>query len=399
MTPLAKRFLLWSIPTIAVVAGLVYAFQPRPIAADLVTVTRGPLEVRVEAEGKTRVRDVYRLSAPVAGEVQRLTAEVGDAVVAHETVLAVVSPAAPGFLDTRGVAEARASVAAAEAAETEAAAAVRRAEADDVYARAELSRIGELARDGTAARRSLDRARSDADMAAAGLESARALLEVRRHELEVARARLMQPDSRAPAGSCCIEVRTPVDGRVLAVLQESRAVVAAGAPLVDVGDPRDLEVVADFLSTDAVAIRPGAAAVLDDWGGAPLAATVRMVEPTAFTKVSALGIDEQRVNVVLDFAAPPPDALGHGFHVMARVVVWRTDDTLIVPLGALFRDADGWAVFRVEDGVARKHAVQVERLGAERAAIAGGLETGDVLVLHPSDRIADGVTVEARPPG
>lgn len=396
MTPLFKRLLLWAVPLLALAAGLAVAFQPRPLPVDMAEVTRGPFDVRVSAEGRTRVRDVYRVSAPVAGDVQRLPVEVGDAVVAGETVLAVVRPAAPGFLDQRGAAEARAALAAADAAEAEAAAAVRRAEAALTYARNELRRITTLAANGTVSRRALDQARSEADGASAALDSARALLEVRRHELEAARARLMQPDTPADAEACCLRLTAPVDGRVLAVLQESRAVVPAGTPLVEVGDPAALEVVADVLSSDAVQIHPGATARLDDWGGPPLEGVVRTVEPTGFTKVSALGIEEQRVNVILDFAAPPPDALGHGFRVMARVVTWRAEDTLIAPLGALFRDGDGWAVFRVEDGVARRQPVEVARLGEDRVALSSGLAAGDRIILHPSDRVHDGALVETR---
>ncbi|MGC2857630.1 efflux RND transporter periplasmic adaptor subunit [Novispirillum sp. DQ9] len=396
MTPLTKRLLLWTVPLLAVAAALTVAFQPQPIPVDMVAAARGPLEVRVAAEGRTRVRDVYRVSAPVSGEVQRLPVKVGDPVTAEVTLLAVISPAAPQFLDQRRVAEAQAAFAAAQAAETEAGAAVRRAEAATTYAQAELRRVTALATDGTAPRRALEQARSQADGAAAALDSARALLDVRRHELEAARARLMQPAERRAAGTCCVEVHAPVDGRVLAVLQESQAVVAAGAPLVEVGDPAALEVVADVLSADAVRIAPGAEARLDDWGGAPLAATVRTVEPTAFTKVSALGIEEQRVNIVLDLTDPPPAALGHGFRVMARILTWRADDALILPLGALFRTPGGWAVFRVEDGVARERAVDVERLAETQAAISGGLSAGDRVILHPSDRVRDGVAVIAR---
>lgn len=396
MTPLTKRLLLWAVPTAALAAGLIVAFHPHPLPADLAEVTRGPMDVRISAEGQTRVRDIYRISAPVAGEVQRLPVKVGDTVFAGDTLLAVLSPAAPDFLDRRGQAEAEAALAAAEAAATEADASVRRAEAALAYTQTELARIGVLARDGTASRRALDQVRSQADAAKATLDSARALLDVRRHELEAAQAHLMQPEDTATAGACCVQVRSPVDGRVLSLLQESRAVVPAGAPLVEIGDPAALEVVADVLSSDAVHIAPGASALLDDWGGAPLAATVRTVEPAGFTKVSALGIEEQRVNIVLDFDAPPPAALGHGFRVMARIVVWQAEDAVSVPLGALFRTPKGWAAFRVEEGIARQHPVNVLRLGEDRAALADGLTAGDTVVLHPSDRIQDGVAVEPR---
>lgn len=399
MTPVRKRLLFWSVPLLALAGGIAFALWPRPVPVDLARVVRGPLSVTVAAEGETRVREVYRVSAPVAGEVQRLPVEAGDAVTAGETVVAALRPAFAGFLDARAQAEAEAAVRAAEAAEAQAGAELDRAKAEAAFAQGELSRIARLARDGTVSRRSLDRAQADAEAAGASLAVARAGLETQRHQLEVARARLMQPAAGdAPQTACCVEVRSPVTGRVLTVMQKSKAVVAAGTPLAEVGDPGALEIVADFLSSDAVGIAPGMAATIRDWGGAPLPAVVRRVDPAAFTKVSALGIDEQRVNVVLDFAPGQtvPPRLGHAFRVMVDVETWASPDTLTVPLGALIRDGETWAVFRVEDGTARRRAVQVGPMTTDTGQILGGVEAGDVVVLYPSDVIADGVSVRAR---
>ncbi len=399
MAPNIKRTLLWSVPVLLLVVALAMALRPRPVAVDMARAALTPLRVTVTAEGMTRVREIYRVSAPVSGEVQRLPAEAGDAVTAGETVIAALRPAFAGFLDARTLAEAEAAAGAAEAAEAQARAELDRAAAEAAFASAELDRAARLAKAGTVARRTLDRAKADADAAAAALEVARATVEARRHQLEVARARLMQPAPGETAQpDCCVEVRAPISGQVLAVLQKSQAVVAAGTPLAEIGDPADLEVVADFLSTDAVRIRPGMTAEVRDWGGAPLPAVVRRVDPAAFTKVSALGIEEQRVYVVLDFAAgqPVPASLGHAFRVVAEVVVWATPETLTVPLGTLFRDGTEWAVFHVEDGVAHRRPVEVGRMTSETAEIVAGLAAGDTLVLYPSDIVTDGTPVTER---
>ncbi|MFA7429344.1 MAG: HlyD family efflux transporter periplasmic adaptor subunit [Rhodospirillaceae bacterium] len=395
MAPTAKRLLLWTLPAILLVVGLAVAFRPRPLPVDMAEVRLAALQVTVTAEGMTRVRDVYRVSAPVGGEVQRLPLNVGDAVVGGETLVAALRPAFAGFLDQRARAEAEASFGAGRASEAQAQAELQRAEAEVAFARGELTRIQRLAADGTVARRALDRAVADARAAEAAVEVARASLEARRSEVEVARARLMQPTAGdAPQTDCCVEVRAPVSGQILVVHQRSQAVVTAGAPLADVGDPASLEVVADFLSTDAVRIAPGMPAILRDWGGPPLDAVVRRVEPAAFTKVSALGIEEQRVNVVLDFSAPIPAQLGHAFRVMVDVVVWQADQILSVPLGALFRDGSDWAVFRVEAGTARLRPISLGRMTSERAQVLDGLNAGDRVVLYPSDLVADGTAVE-----
>lgn len=373
MSPLLRRILLWVAPLGLLVAVLSWTALPRPVPVDLATVSRAPLTVRVEGEGRTRVRDVYVVSAPLAGEVQRLPVKVGDPVKRGETVLATLHPADSGFLDSRAKATAEARLSAAAAALT--------------FARGEMTRAERLSRDGTISRRAYDQA-------ATALQAAEA-------EATAARAALIEPGETSSSTECCISVYAPVNGRVLKVIQESRAVVPVGAPLVEVGDARDLEILADLLSTDAVQVREGAAVRLDGWGGPPLDGLVRRVEPAGFTKLSALGIEEQRVNVVIDFAdlAHVPETLGHGFRIMARIIVWQAEDVQTIPLGTVFRDGDHWAVFRVEDGIARQRTIEIGHTDGRTAEVLGGLRDGDRLVLYPSDTVIDGLAVEARPQG
>jgi len=386
-------------------AALVYAFWPQPVPVDLVTVSRGPLAVTVDEEGQTRVREVYTVSAPVGGRLLRIAADVGDPVIEGETVIATIQPTDPSFLDARSLSQAEAAVKAAEAARTLAAADVERAAAELDFARSELARARRLAERGNIAEATLDRARRDMRTRTAALEEAKAALKVRDFELENARAVLMQPgdaetgEGTSASAGCCVPVRAPVTGRVLQVLQESEAVVPAGTPLVELGDPADLEIVTDLLSEDAVRVSEGDEVAIENWGGArALAGVVRRIEPFGFTKVSALGIEEQRVNVIVDFTGDPAEraALGHGFRLDTRIFIWRGEDVLTVPVGALFRDREAWAVFRVVDGEARLAPVEIGRRNTLEAQVVSGLAEGDRVIVHPSDRIADGVAVSDR---
>jgi HlyD family secretion protein len=233
------------------------------------------------------------------------------------------------------------------------------------------------------------------------VSSALATLEVRRRELESAKAQLIQPgEGGARGGECCIEVRAPVSGRVLKIIAESEQVVAAGSPLVEIGDPSDLEIAVDLLSRDAVRVEPGATARIESWGGeGSLAAKVRRVEPTGYTKVSALGIEEQRVRVVLDLVDRPEAwrRLGHTFRVVARIIVWRGEGVVQVPIGALFRSGESWAVFVIADGRARLRALEIGERNQRYARVAAGLGEGEAVILHPGEAVRDGVRVEPRP--
>jgi HlyD family secretion protein len=405
MSPAWRRNLVLAVIVALVAGALVYAFLPQPVPADLAEVSRGALRVTVDDEGRTRVKEVYVVSAPVAGRVLRIDRHVGDQVEAGETVLATIQPTAPTFLDLRGKRQAEATVHAAEAALQLAEAELARAQAEYEFARSDLARARKLASGDTISQKALDNARRAFKTSEAAVAAAEATLRVRSFDLETARASLIEPGSDASGRreeGCCVSVRAPVDGCVLRLVQESEAVIAAGAPLVEIGDPRDLEVVVDLLSRDAVRIREGAEVAIDEWGGAvTVAGRVRRIEPTGFTKVSALGIEEQRVNVIIDFTDPPErwQSLGHGYRVEAHIVVWRGEDVLRVPVSALFRHGEDWAVFVLIEGRARLREVVVGHRNSLAAEVLEGLEAGERVVLYPSDRVFDGVAVTARPPG
>jgi len=397
-----KKGIMPGVAALLVLAGLVYAFWPRPIPVSLTRAERAPLMVTIEDEGETRVKEVYTISAPLSGRVARFGGHVGDSVTAGKTVVATIRPSDPSLHDVRTHSELEAAVRAAEAARDLARAHMASAAAARDFAEAEFKRSRDLAERGTVSRSVLDRARMEARTKAAELAEARAELRVREFQLETAKATLLSPES-APAAKtgdlCCFQVRAPVSGTILRIIRESEAVVQAGAPLVEIGDPADLEIVVDLLSTEAVKVSAGDAVLIDGWGGAgSLNGRVRRVEPFGFTKVSALGIEEQRVNVVVDFTDPPKlwSRLGHGYRVVTRIVRWRGENVLQVPLSALFRSRGAWSLFRVEDGRARLTRVGVGHMNVRTAEIRAGLKAGDTVLLHPSDRIEDGVRVVAR---
>ncbi len=385
-------------------AGLAYAFRPQAVPADFATIGRGTLMVTVDDTGRTRVRDVYRVSAPVAGRLLRIEARVGDAATAGETVLATIEPSDPTFLDRRSRSQARAEVKAAEAALALAQAELNRVRAELTFARSELERARTLVLRNNISKRAVDKAGRDVSTGQAAEESAAATVRMRRHQLEMARAMLITPSQKRSkaGGQCCVDVRAPVSGRVLRLIQESEGIIAAGTPLLEIGDPGDLEIVVDLLSSDAVKVREGAAVMIEEWGGGTtLAGTVRRIEPYGFTKISALGIEEQRVNAIIDFAEPRQkwSSLGHGYRVETRIVVWQGENVLKLPLSALFRDGEDWAVFALVGGKAKRKRLGIGRSNASEAELREGLAEGDKVVLHPSDRIVEGVELVARPNG
>ncbi len=389
---------------VLLIGFLVWAFRPAPVPVDMDTVRRGPMVVTVDELGRTRIKDIYVISAPVAGRLLRIDAEPGDPVLARQTVVATILPNDPAFLDARSLGEAEAAVRSAEAALALAEAEEERARAELDFAEAELERARQLRTRGTVSEAALDRAELDVRSAGATLRTAQATVRVRRAELESARARLVNPaekgEETAAARAGVVTVRSPVSGRILRVRQESEGIVLAGTPLVDVGDPQnDLEIVVELLSTEAVQVRPGARVIIDDWGGAePLTGEVGRVEPFGFTKISALGVEEQRVNVVIEIIDPPEArlSLAHGFRVEARIVVWDEANVLQVPASALFRQGADWAVYMVKDKAARLTRVEVGRTNGEMTQVITGLDPGAVVIVFPSDRLGEGVAVVTR---
>lgn len=397
---------IWKGRSITIAVGIaaillaVWLAWPQPIPADLAVVSRAAMEVTIDDEARTRVRHIYTVSAPLAAKVLRTSLEVGDQVVADQTVVAALQPVTPAFHDARTHAELRGVLAAAESAVSLAQAEQRRIEAALTYSRTELERAQTLVDKGTISRKALDKAALEVQTNQAALASARALLDVRRFERDSAAARLQNPSSVASATdpACCIQLRAPVTGRVLRRIQESEAVVPASTPLVELGDPQDLEVMADLLSSDAVQVKPGQPVRIDDWGGPTIQGRVRRVEPAGFLKVSALGIEEQRVRVTIDFVDPPSawSSLGHDYRVNVHIAVWSANSVLTVPVGALFRDGEKWAAFTVTNGRARLSPVSLGRRNRQVAQVLSGLAEGAQVVVHPNDRIVEGASVAAR---
>ena len=393
-----KRALL-ALLALLVASGFAWALWPKPIPVDVAVVSRGPLKVTVDEEGKTRIRHVYAVSAPITGKLQRLALQAGDRVTKDETVVAIIEPSAPPLLDVRTMREQTAQVAAAKAFVVLAEAEVRAARTDLQFAESELTRAETLQHTQAIAERALEKARIDVDMRKAALARAQANEEMRKRELESAEVRLLPPDdayaARVPA-SCCVRVVAPESGRILKLIQESEKVVLAGSPLVEIGDPTDIEIVVELLSAEAVRVLEGSDAVIEAWGGGvPLKAHVRRVEPSGLTKVSALGIEEQRVRVILDLAngEAAPERLGHDYRIFARITTYASSDVLRVPVSALFRKGDAWAVFVADHGRARIAEIEIGERNATFAEVRSGLKAGLRVILHPSDRVGDGIAV------
>ena len=398
-----RRIVLWGALAGLIALGLALAFRPQPVAVDTAEVARGTLVVTVEDEGRTRVHDIYTLSAPVTGRMRRIEVHVGDPVTKLKTVLAEIEPIDPAFLDPRSEAQARADVRAAESAGALARAEVEQAQAELDFAHREFDRARALVQQGSISQRDLDQAERTYRTRRAALATAQAALDRSAYQLERARAQLVSPAERRQDGPecACVALRSPVDGQVLQLLQQSEGVVEGGTPVIEVGDARDLEIAVDLLSSDAVKVQPGQRVIVDGWGGDhPLEGRVRLVEPFGFTKVSALGIEEQRVNVIVDIVSPRDEwaRLAHGYQVDARIVLAERNDVLKVPLTALFRDGIEWAVFVDESARAKlTHVKLVESNGIE--AEVTGLAENERIVLHPSDRVREGVRIRARGEG
>jgi HlyD family secretion protein len=419
----------------AIVIGLGYAFVPEPVDADLVLVQRGDLLVTVDEDGKTRIQEKYTVSAPLNGRIVRISLDPGDPVEAGKTLLTMIEPRDPELLDARTVAQTEARVKAAEAAWRQAEPQLEEARAAQALAESKLTRARQAARSKAIPQADLDDAEYEFRLRSEEVRSARIAEEIARFELEQAKAALIRskPRTDEPANDHSIDntllasgigefgdgtpdtepenesfngsnswnlpIYSPITGRVLRVLQESAAVVTPGTPLVELGDPLDLEVEIDVLSRDAVQIELNDLVLLEHWGGdRPLEGRVRVIEPSGFTKISTLGVEEQRVYVIVDLVDPPEErtSLGDGFRVEARVVIDEAKNVLKIPTSALFRVGDQSAVFQVVDGVVRQQIIITGRQNGLEAEVLEGLAEGDQVVLHPSDQIEDGIEVRPR---
>jgi HlyD family secretion protein len=382
---------------IAVVAAVgFWAFRPGAVAADFAEVGRGKLQVTVNEEGRTRVRDRYVVSAPLPGRMKRIELEPGDPVVAGKTVVAQFQPSDPALLDVRTRAELEARVKAAESTLGGARADRERIRADLGFAESDLKRSRALVEQKVIAPREMEGAQRQFDVLTRSLQSADFAVRTAEHELEVARASLIQSRGR---GATLISLYSPVDGVILRRLKESEAVVPTGEPLIEIGDVKNLEIVSDLLSSAAVRVRAGQPVLIEQWGGDyPLNGRVRLIEPSGFTKISALGVEEQRVNTIIDFVDPADKRpnIGDGYRVEVRIIVWSKDDVMKVPTSSLFRHGDDWAVYVVQDERAVLRTVQVGQRSGLEAEVTGGLQLGDKIIVYPSDAVSDGVKVTAR---
>lgn len=394
-----RRYVIRIVLAFVVILLLFWGFRPQPRLVDTEKASRGAMAKTIEEEGRTRVRHVYRISAPVPGEVRRIELQVGDAVAAGQ-VVAKIDAQAAAILDVRSINQAEALVAAAAADLDAARRDVDAAAARAAFALAEYERLRTLGEQQLIAVNEVEAAAMAAEQARALQRAADARAISARHELSAARTALSFAGRQDGAASGVVSVHTPVEGQVLRRFFESTRVVVAGEPILEIGDPAQLEVEIDVLSSDAVRIEPGMRVLFDRWGEAELLqGQVRRVEPGGFTKISALGVEEQRVWVIADFTSPPTAArarLGDGYRVNARFILWESQEALRVPLSALFRRNEHWAVFVVEAGRARLQRVDLGERGGRFAQVLGGLQAGDEVIVHPDRDLDEGMRVRPR---
>ena len=378
---------------------LVNALRPQPVAVEVGTVKHGPLTVSVLEEGKTRIRHRYTISPPVAGYLNRIPLRAGERIEAGKTVLATIQPQPASFLDPRARAEAEARVKAAEATKMQRETQIERATAALDLANKELERARELRKSGAIAVRDWDTAENQVNILTRELHTAEFVLQVADFEMAQAKAALTQVQTPASDDSDPLKIVSPVDGFILNVFEESARMLPAGTPIMEVGDPTDMESEIELLSSDAVGVQPGASVSIEEWGGEkPLHGRVSIVEPGGYTKVSSLGVEEQRVKVRVDFIEPLPPGMtiGDRFRVEARIVTWHSEDVLQVPTGALFRRGGDWMTYVYDGGKARPTKVEVAHNNGTAAEVRSGLVEGQRVIVHPPDAITDGSAVKPR---
>lgn len=403
-----SRLILTLVALALVGAALAAAFWPRPVLVDLGTVTRGAMRLTIDEEGRTQVHEPYVVSSPVAGELQRVSVQPGDKVVRNETVVARMHPTNPSALDVRTREQAQAAVTAAEAAVQVAHADLNAAMANSDFAESELERVRQLVERGISSKVTLERTEQESRVAHAAVNTARAAIAMRVAELNSARAQLISFDDKGLAKTLAgdnpsepgIPILAPIDGTILKVIQKSETTLPAGEAILEIGDvERDLEIEAELLSSDAVQVRVGDPVIVTNWGGTgDLEGRLERIEPYGYTKYSALGVEEQRVKVTISFTGDSAAraGLGHGYRVEVRIVVWQSEDAVLLPSSALFREQQDWAVFRVEDGAARLQKVRIGHDNGTVAEVLDGLAPGDQVVLFPSASLGDGQKVAQR---
>lgn len=393
---LVRRTLPW-LGLLALVSLIAWGMWPKPVIVETGVVARSPLTVRVSEEGKTRVRNRYVVAAPVAGKMRRVPLKPGDSVEAGKTILTVIEPVVAPLLDPRARVQAEAVVAMHEASRMRTIESLDAARAAAKLAEADRDRMRSVKRDGTLSDSDRDRMEAEASIKAAEVRAMEFSLQVIDYEIAQARAVLARPEGES--ANNLVEVKSPVSGRVLNVMQESETIVSPGTPILEIGDPTDIEIEAEILSRDAVTIHPGDSVEIEQWGGEnPLKGRVRRIEPAAFTKISALGVEEQRVYVLSDLVDPPEaaKALGDRYRVEVRVAVWHSDDVLVVPAGALFREGNAWKTFIYQEGAARLTTLEAGHSDGRLTEVLSGLKTGDQVLLHPPDTVKDGSSVKER---
>lgn len=379
--------------------GFYFALRAPAILVDLAQIQTGPMSVTIQEEGETRVRDIYMVSSHIAGHLDRTNLDEGEAVKANKTIIASIHPLDPPFLDERVLKELGAAAEAAKSAVSLAEAELQRAQVNLNLAESEHQRAIKLFRKKVISSSQLEKSLNQVQVGKAQLQSQAAKVSLRKAELLSAQARLKQPRDvdESPVGkNCCIHLLSPIDGVVLKVHARSRQAVRPGAKIAEIGDPANLEIIVDLLSSDAPKVQPGSKVLISDWGGEQrLEAVVRRIDPAAFTKVSSLGIEEQRVNAVLDLVSVPK-TLGHGYRVLANFIIWKKDQITKIPIAALFRSKGSWATFSVANGRAVLRQVEIGQMNQSTAQLISGVKSGDMVVLYPNDQLKDGSLVERR---
>lgn len=395
-----KKLTVGAIAVVALI--LAYAFWPQATLVDMGEVRRGSMMLTINEEARTQVRDAYVVSAPISGRLVRVDAEPNDVVEQGRTTVARMLPLSPPALDVRQHEQANAAVKAAEAALRAARAELKQAVVHNENSKTNVERASQQRNIGSVSQSDLEQAQANAESASAAVESTQAAIAMREAELSNAQAALIGLLDAGSGPQDAIEIKAPVNGRVLKVDQRSEGVITAGTPILEIGNVgNDLEVIVELLSTDAVQVSKGDKVIIDNWGGPDsLTGTVQRVDPYGYTKYSALGVEEQRVNAIIRFDDKQDKMnLGHGFRVEVKIVIWQGNDVVMVPSSALFRKNDQWAVFVVDGGKARLRNVEIGKNNGTEASVVKGLAPQDQVVLYPASELQDGTSVNNRKDG